>query len=104
MADVQCQAVIFGGSADNGYARLLQPYVEDNSKSKRIILVEGPSFAKELAELKDKLLIARFPDVFRNTKLLSRQVSFSTTPPRTPVSKAPITLQRFQALSMLLRS
>jgi hypothetical protein len=85
MADVQCRAVIFGGSADNGYARLLQPYVRDNPKSNRIILIEGPPFAKELAVLKDKFLVARFPDVFRNTKLPPRRVSFSTTPPPTPI-------------------
>ncbi|KAH6679186.1 C-x8-C-x5-C-x3-H type zinc finger protein-like protein [Halenospora varia] len=69
MANVQYQAVIFGGSADNGYARLLQPYVGDNSKRNRITLIEGPPFAKELAVLNDKFLVTRFPDVFRNTKL-----------------------------------
>jgi hypothetical protein len=85
MADVQCKAVIFGGSADNGYARLLQPYVGDNSKNKRIILIEGPPFVKELARLKDKFLVASFPDLFRNTKLPPWRVSFSTTPPPTPI-------------------
>ena len=88
IADVQCQAVIFGGSADNGYARLLQPYVEDNSKNKRIILIEGPPFVKELAGLKDKFLVARFPDIFRHRKLPPRRVSFSTTPPATPIPNA----------------
>ena len=85
MADVQCRAVIFGVSADNGYARLLQPYVRDNPKSTRIILIEGPPFAKELAVLKDKFLVARFPDIFKNRKLPPRRVSFSTTPPHTPI-------------------
>lgn len=90
MADVQCQAVIFGGSTDNGYARLLQLYVGDKSKkNKRIILIEGPLFVKELAELKDEFLVACFPDIFRNTKLPSRRVSFSTTPPTTPIPNAP---------------
>ncbi|KAH8822020.1 hypothetical protein F5884DRAFT_769748 [Xylogone sp. PMI_703] len=88
MADVQCQAVIFGGSADNGYARLLQPYVGDDSKSARIILIEGPRFVKELARLKEKFPIVCFPDLFRNTKLPSRRVSFSTTPPSTPIPNA----------------
>lgn len=84
MVNVQCQAVFFGGSADNGYARLLQPYVGDNSKNKRIVLIEGPPFAKELARLKDKFSVASFPDLFRTGKLPARRVSFSTTPPRTP--------------------
>lgn len=88
MADVQCQAVIFGGSADNGYARLLQPFVGDSSKNKRIILIEGPPFVKELAGLKDKFLVVRFPDIFRHTKLPSRGVSFSKTPPTTPIPDA----------------
>jgi hypothetical protein len=78
-------SAIFGGSADNGYARLLQPHVRDNPKSHRIILIEGPPFAKELAVLKDKFLVARFPDVFKNKKLPHRRVSFSTTPPPTPI-------------------
>lgn len=88
MADVQSQAVIFGGSADSGYARLLQPYVGDSSKSKRIVLIEGPPFAKDLARLKEKFLVASFPDIFRDTKLSPRRVSFSTTPPRTPTPTA----------------
>lgn len=82
MADVQCRAVIFGGSADNGYARILQPYVGNTAKSNRIILLEGPPFAKELAIMKEKFLVARFPGVFRKTKLSGRQVSLPTTPPR----------------------
>jgi hypothetical protein len=94
MADVQCQGVFFGGSADNGYARLLQPYVGDDSKSKRIILIEGPPFARELAALKDKFLVAHFPDVFRNTKLETRRVSFSTTPPLTPAPTYATTIKR----------
>lgn len=88
MADVQCQAVIFGGCTDNGYARLLQPHVRDNVKNKRIVLIEGPPFVKELVRLKDKFLVACFPDVFRNTGLQPRRVSLSTTPPATPVPTA----------------
>jgi hypothetical protein len=48
-----------------------------------MILIEGPPFAKELVVLKDKFLVARFPDVFKNTKLPPRRVLFSTTPPPT---------------------
>jgi len=89
MADVQCKAVLFGGSADAGYARLLLPYSGDKSKSSRIILIEGPPFARELANLEDKFLAAHFPDLFRATKLMPRRVSFSTTPPSSPSPKAP---------------
>jgi hypothetical protein len=89
MADIQCQALIFCGSADNSHARVLQPYVGGKSKRKRIVMVEGPPFAKELAVLKDKFITARFPDVFRDTKLPSRRVSFSTTHSPTPISRPP---------------
>ncbi|KAI9641980.1 hypothetical protein NHQ30_009849 [Ciborinia camelliae] len=89
LADVHCRAVIFGGSADNGYARLLQPYAGDDPKGNRIILLEGPSFAKELAALKDKFLVTRLSGVFRNTKLSARRVSSSTTPPRIPTPNTP---------------
>ncbi|KAF7870379.1 hypothetical protein EAF04_004125 [Stromatinia cepivora] len=89
MADVHCRAVIFGGSADNGYARLLQPYVGDGAKSSRIVLLEGPPFAKELAILKEKFFVARLPGVLRNTKLSTRRVSFSTTPPRSATPNTP---------------
>lgn len=51
-------------------------------------MIEGPPFAKELAKLKDKFLLARFPDLFRATKLTLQRVSFSTTPPPTPSPKA----------------
>ncbi|TGO23095.1 hypothetical protein BPAE_0144g00150 [Botrytis paeoniae] len=89
MADVQCRAVIFGGSADNGYARILQPYVGNIAKSNRVVLLEGPPFAKELAIMKEKFLVARFPGVFRNTKLSVRRVSLPTTPPRSSTPDTP---------------
>ncbi|KAJ6113597.1 CCCH zinc finger DNA binding protein [Penicillium sp. IBT 18751x] len=38
--DIHCQHIIFCGSADNGYARVLGPY----RGSSRISLVEGPPF------------------------------------------------------------
>jgi hypothetical protein len=85
LADVQCQAVLFGGSADDSHARLLGPHARDSSKNNRIILIEGPPFAKELAALKDRFLVTRFPEVFRNTKLQSRAVSLAITPPPTPI-------------------
>ncbi len=43
---------------------------------------------KELARLKDKFLVACFPDIFRDTKLPPRRVSFSKTPPATPIPNA----------------
>jgi hypothetical protein len=43
---------------------------------------------KELAGLKDKFLVACFPDIFRHTKLPPRIVSFSKTSPTTLIPNA----------------
>lgn len=49
-------------------------------------LVEGPPFARELNEIKNRFDTATFGDVFRDKKLttLKRRVSWQTTPPSTP--------------------
>ncbi|KAJ5909081.1 hypothetical protein N7495_001763 [Penicillium taxi] len=84
--DIHCQRIIFCGSADNGYARILGPH----RKSNRISLVEGPPFADELKDLASVFATASFPEVFRSEKL-PRRVSFGgitatkiPTPPQTP--------------------
>lgn len=88
LQDVHCQHIVFCGSADNGYARVLEPH----SGSSLISLVEGPPFPRELRELATEFKATSFPSVFRPKKL-SRKVSFgckavaqSITPPRTPTS------------------
>ncbi|KAF7592318.1 hypothetical protein BBP40_000374 [Aspergillus hancockii] len=81
--DVHCQHIIFCASADNGYARVLGPYRE----SKRISLVEGPPFPREMKDLAPHFTTTYFPNVFRSTKIPTRRVSFSNnyiTPPSTP--------------------
>jgi len=84
--DVHCKRILFGGSADNGYARLLIPCLGDEALRQRITLIEGPPFEKELAELQDHFAVVAFDDVFRKQKLqLRRRVSFhGVTPPSTP--------------------
>ena len=84
--NVHCRHIIFGGSADNGYARLLSSYTGDPSTSKMITMLEGPPFAHELIPIVEKLKQCSFSNVFRSTKIPPRRVSFSTTPPR---SKSP---------------
>lgn len=86
--DVHCQHIIFCGSADNGYARVLGPHRGSN----RISLVEGPPFAHELRDLASDFETTSFPEVFRSKKLSRRRVSFggttatsTPTPPRTPI-------------------
>lgn len=84
--DVHCQQILLGGSADNGYARVLVPNLGDETACKRITLLEGPPFARELAYIKDKFRTVSFESVFRKEKLanIKRRVSFRTTPPGTP--------------------
>ena len=79
---LQCKQIIFGGSADNGYARLFGPYTGNSVYRERITLLEGPPFASELASLVDKFHTTSFPAVFRSTKISARPVPFSVTPPR----------------------
>jgi hypothetical protein len=67
--NVQCRHIIFGGSPDNGYARLLGPHVD----SKKISLLEGPPFAKELAELTTRYPVMDCVAVFRKTKLVAQR-------------------------------
>ena len=78
---LQCKHILFGGSADNGYARMLGPFTENESIRDRITLLQGPPWAAELASLVPKFKTTTFPTVFRDTKIPARRVSFSTTPP-----------------------
>lgn len=96
LSDVHCQSILFGGTSDNGYARLLGPFVEDETVRKRIVLLEGPPFSRDLAKIKDSFRKVSFENIFRNQKLPQRQVSYNMTPPGTPgvdyakaASKAP---------------
>ena len=52
-------------------------------------MLEGPPFAKELVQIVDKFQQCSFPRVFRDTKILPRRVSFSTTPPKSMSPKIP---------------
>jgi hypothetical protein len=83
---MHCQRILFGGSADNGYARLLGPFTEDDEIRSRITLLEGPPFARELAEIKDRYRTVSFDKVFRSQMLVGqrRPLASIPTPPRTP--------------------
>jgi hypothetical protein len=67
--NVQCRHIIFGGSPDNGYARLLGPHAD----SKKVSLLEGPPFAKELAELATRYPVMDCAAVFRKTRLIRQR-------------------------------
>ncbi|KAK1531790.1 CCCH zinc finger DNA binding protein [Colletotrichum paranaense] len=87
VSDVHCRHVLFGGSADSGYARVLGSYLDNDEIRKKVVLLEGPPFAQELAEIKDQFRVASFNRVFRRQKLfnnIKRKVSYNITPPLTP--------------------
>jgi hypothetical protein len=82
--DIHCQRVIFGGSADNRYARLLGPYSTNEEQARRVTLLDGPPFAKELMDFGDKFATTSFDAVFRKQKIQARGVQYSITPPASP--------------------
>jgi hypothetical protein len=85
--DLHCHHLIFGTSADNGYARVLDQYCLDEKNSGRITLLTGPPLARELAALQDKFKAISVPNIFRSDKIPAGKVSFSQpTPPATPKS------------------
>ncbi|KAK3934709.1 hypothetical protein QBC46DRAFT_399126 [Diplogelasinospora grovesii] len=90
--DVHCVQIFFGGTADNGYARLLGLHVEDETRCGRITLIEGGiPFARELEEIKDKFRIVNFEDIFRASKLEApkRNVPPRNSPPPAAASPSP---------------
>lgn len=88
IVDVHCRRVIYCASADNSHARIL----DSHRRSKRISLIKGPPFAREMENLAGHFETASFDDVFMSTKLPPiRRVSFdpastSITPPRSPTT------------------
>lgn len=79
---MHCRHVYFGGTADNGYARLLGPFIEDKTALERITLLEGPPFAMEIANMRDRFRTVSFDNVLRKQKLenITRKVSVSIKP------------------------
>lgn len=86
--DSHCKQVFFGGPGDNGYARVFDSFLEDQTIRDRITLMAGPPFAYELAAIKDKFYNITLDSIFRSLKLPSeanRRTSFHITPPGTPM-------------------
>ncbi|KAL9629268.1 MAG: hypothetical protein Q9164_006950 [Protoblastenia rupestris] len=80
MGDVHCKHLIFGGSSDNGYARLLGPYSGKGAFRECITMIGGPPFAPELARRASNFKTTSFVNLFRNTKIEALP-AFSMPPP-----------------------
>ncbi|KAF2646060.1 hypothetical protein P280DRAFT_512267 [Massarina eburnea CBS 473.64] len=65
--DFHCRHIFFGCSHDNGFARLLEKTMDDDSKVKRVVLLEGAPFEKELLSLPYKT--KKLDGLFRDSKL-----------------------------------
>ncbi|OJJ46820.1 hypothetical protein ASPZODRAFT_131709 [Penicilliopsis zonata CBS 506.65] len=94
MVDLHCRHIIFGGSTDNGYARILVPCSDHDAD--KVTLLEGPPFARELKELASRFRHKSFPTLFRSAKIPNRgSLSPSKgpqpqlSPPRIPSTKSP---------------
>jgi hypothetical protein len=66
----RCTKMILGGSHDNGYARVLSKLLADNIVPGRVVLLQGPPFAVELAQLSTTIFPRiHFEGLFMNAKL-----------------------------------
>ena len=65
--DYHCRQIFFGCSHDNGFARLLETYMNDPAYLSKVTLLEGVPFEKELVDLPYET--KKFPLLFRDTKI-----------------------------------
>ena len=67
-----CLRIILGVSHDNGYARLLSKLEVENVMPGKVVLLEGPPFATELARFSTTSFPRiKFPNLFLERKLES---------------------------------
>ncbi|KAH9827470.1 zinc finger protein [Teratosphaeria destructans] len=69
LTDYHCRQIVLGCSHDNGYARLLEQFVNDPEANQRVTLLEGVPFEKELTVLPFRTV--KFGDIFRDSKLVT---------------------------------
>lgn len=68
LSDYHCHHIFFGCSHDNGYARLLEQYTEP-TLTRRITLLEGVPFEKELNSMRSQYSTVRLENLFRTDKI-----------------------------------
>ncbi|KAL1972810.1 hypothetical protein VTN31DRAFT_6352 [Thermomyces dupontii] len=82
-----CHQIFLGCSHDNGYARLLEETLADIELIGRISLIEGVPFEQELESLKSSYRVAKFPELFRDSKITPGPIK----PPSKKTGTAPVT-------------
>ena len=92
---------VFGCSHDNGFARLLEKYIFDETITKRVTLLEGLPFGKELLDLPYKH--SKFGTIFRSEKIVA--LPPAPIQPPTPAQRiVPVNGIETAAAAALLRS
>ncbi|KIW03689.1 hypothetical protein, variant [Verruconis gallopava] len=66
--DPRCKHIVFGCSHDNGFARLLEKYIFDEVITRRVTLLEGQPFGKELLDLPFNR--SKFGTIFRSERIV----------------------------------
>lgn len=64
--NVHCKQIVFGASADNGYASFLSSFFVDMDVSSRVRLIKGPPFAFEFQNILPRFKCTEFKNVFRS--------------------------------------
>ena len=65
-----CTKIILGASHDNGYSRILSKLMTDNVVAGKVLLLQGPPFAAELAQFSKSVFPrVQFGELFMTTKL-----------------------------------
>ncbi|KAF1941492.1 hypothetical protein EJ02DRAFT_347714 [Clathrospora elynae] len=86
--DYHCRRLLFGCSHDNGYARALEECSDRAELLKKVVLLEGVPFEKELVPLPYNT--KKFPGLFRDTKLVVWGASNAFIPPQPTTLKEPL--------------
>lgn len=76
-----CRHILFGCSHDNGYARLLEDLIDQETLN-QITLLEGVPFERELASLTTKYQTTKFNSLFRTCKIDIYQNQYHQLPIR----------------------
>lgn len=85
MYNVHCKQIIFGASADNGYASFLSSAFIDTDVATRLRLLKGPPFSSEFKIVLPKFKWTEFKHIFRS--------EFITYEPRSPEVRSTETVQ-----------
>jgi hypothetical protein len=88
LLDIHCNHLLLGCSAKSECIRLLDPFVTHAAICRQITILEGPSFAQDLAPIKSNFHSVQFRNIFETQRLddTGPMPSLLQSPPRTPLT------------------